>query len=153
MIRQTGCSGKPVEALFHESVDSFVEGGVFADDDFGNIAFRVDHQLGGEAADVVGYGEVFAFFRSVDDIGPRQLVFSYGFFPFFFGVATVNTYTTSSLFLYLVYIFFISGMPLIHQPHQDPQKSSTTYLPLSEERVKSLPSSAFSVKSGAGFLS
>ena len=43
----------------------------------------------------------------------------------------------------------MSGIPLMHHPHHDPQKSSTTYLPRSDDREKGLPLMSLSVKSGA----
>ena len=44
---------------------------------------------------------------------------------------------------------FSFGIPLRHILHHVPQKSSTTYLPLRLERVKSLPAVSGRVKSGA----
>src|SRR3712207_7480135 len=40
-------------------------------------------------------------------------------------------------------------MPLMHQMHQEPQKSISTYLPRRLDKLKSLPFISFKVKSGA----
>ena len=112
---------------FHQCLQIHIKFGVLANYLFSNFPFRINHIFSGITTYSIHHRHIR--FTYIAYINPRQLMLSYCFFPFILCIIAVNPYKFYFP-LYFSYAFFISGIPFMHHPHQLPQKSSTTYLPL-----------------------
>ena len=88
---------RATDSLLQQAIQVLIELGIFADNDFGNLAFLVEHNLGGIAFDGIHHADVRV--AGIAYVNPRECMGLDGSFQES-SVSLQSMPTISSLFLY-----------------------------------------------------